>query len=74
MQKKLRMTSTHDKLGWKLLPHPPDSADIAPSDYHLFLPMHHSLANQNFNDHQEVEIWMQGHFDPEFFESGIRKK
>ena len=67
--------NTIEELGWKLVPHPPYSPDIAPSDYHLFLSMQHSLANQQFNNYQEVEIWVQDYFasqEPESFESGIR--
>ena len=31
------ITSNHTKanFGWKLMPHPPYSADLSPSDYHL---------------------------------------
>ena len=39
--------NTIEELGWKLVPHPPYSPDIAPSDYHLFRSMQHSLANQS---------------------------
>lgn len=31
--------NTLAKLGWKVLPHPPYSPDLAPSDYHLFGPL-----------------------------------
>ena len=51
--------NTIEELGWKLLHHPLYSPDIAPSDYHLFRSMQHSLAKQKFNDHQEVGIWVR---------------
>jgi hypothetical protein len=33
------MMATPLKLKWNVLPHPPYSPDLAPSDYHLFGPM-----------------------------------
>jgi hypothetical protein len=33
------MMATPLKLKWDVLPHPPYSPDLAPSDYHLFGPM-----------------------------------
>ncbi|UYV73012.1 K02A2.6-like [Cordylochernes scorpioides] len=35
--------STIKDLGWELLPHPPYSPDLAPSDYHLFTSLGHAL-------------------------------
>ncbi|CAH2095448.1 unnamed protein product [Euphydryas editha] len=35
-------------LDWKVLPHPPYSPDIAPSDYHLFRLMANALSEQRF--------------------------
>lgn len=31
-------------LDWEVLPHPPSSPDIAPSDYHLFRSVAHALS------------------------------
>ena len=44
---------------WKVLPHPPYSADIAPADYHLFRAMTHGLAEQHFNSYEECKKWNQ---------------
>ncbi|UYV67805.1 hypothetical protein LAZ67_5002109 [Cordylochernes scorpioides] len=43
--------NTIKDLGWELLPHPPYSPDIAPSDYyHLFTSLGHALKNQEFSN------------------------
>lgn len=63
-------------LKWDVLPHPPYSPDIAPSDYYLFRSMEHSLADQQFHNHQEVQKWMEDWLaakPPSFFRDGIRK-
>ncbi|EFN89022.1 Histone-lysine N-methyltransferase SETMAR, partial [Harpegnathos saltator] len=48
-------------LGWDVLPHPPYSPDIAPSDYHLFrsaFQVAHGLSDQHFNNYEEIEKWL----------------
>ena len=52
------------ELGWELLPHPPYSPDIAPSDYHLFRAMQHHLDGKSYDDRQALETDIH-----EFFES-----
>jgi len=42
-------------LGFEVLPHPPYSLDLAPSDYHLFGPMKKMLGGQKFESHTEVQ-------------------
>ena len=37
-------------MGWEVLPHPPYSPDIAPSDYHLFRSLQHLLNDKTFTD------------------------
>jgi len=37
------------KLGWDVLPHPPYSSDLAPSDFHLFRSLQNSLNGKSFN-------------------------
>ena len=39
----------------EVLPHPPYSPDVAPSNYHLFRYMAHGLALQNFRSYEEVQ-------------------
>jgi hypothetical protein len=42
------------KLKWDVLPHPPYSPDLAPSDYHLFGPMKMVLGCKRFRNNDEV--------------------
>ncbi|GBP05810.1 Mariner Mos1 transposase [Eumeta japonica] len=42
-------------LDWEVLPHPPYSTDIAPSDYHLFLSMAHALSEQRFTSYEDTK-------------------
>ncbi|KAK6761996.1 hypothetical protein RB195_022913 [Necator americanus] len=63
-----------EELGWKVLPHPPYSPDLAPSDYHLFRSMQHSVAERKFTTREEVKLWVSNYFEShpaEFFERGI---
>ncbi|XGW07620.1 hypothetical protein V3C99_010631 [Haemonchus contortus] len=63
-----------EELGWEVLSHPPYSPDLAPSDYHLFRSMLHSLAERKFKNREEVQLWVSNYFDSqpaEFFKRGI---
>ena len=63
-------------LKWDVLPHPPYSPDIAPSDYHLFRSMTHGLADQRFSLYEECKNWVDSWInskDGSFFREGIRK-
>ena len=40
---------------WKVLPHPPYSPDIAPSDYYLFRSTH-GLSEQHFTSYEDTKI------------------
>ncbi|UYV77541.1 hypothetical protein LAZ67_15001423, partial [Cordylochernes scorpioides] len=68
--------NTIKDLGWELLPHPPYSPDLAPSDYHLFTSLGHALKNQEFSNSDILRKWLVDWFDSkgiEFFRQGIRK-
>lgn len=67
---------TLEVLGWDVLPHPPYSPDVAPSDYHLFRSMAHGLSDQHFNSFEEVDKWLKKWIDEkqeQFFFDGIHK-
>ena len=62
-------------VNWDILPHPPYSPDIVPSDYHLFRSMDHGLADQHFTSYEEAKNWVDPWIaskDEEFFKRGIR--
>jgi [histone H3]-lysine36 N-dimethyltransferase SETMAR len=62
--------------GWEVLPHPPYSPDIAPSDYHLFRPLQTFLNNKTFNDIIGIRSEIDKFIDitPQlFYEEGIKK-
>lgn len=64
-----------ETLKWEVLPHPPYSPDIAPSDYHLFRSMTHGLENVQLSDYDEAKNWIDqwiAEKDDEFFKKGIR--
>jgi len=44
-----------ETLKWEVLPHPPYSPDIAPSDYHLFRSMTHGLSEQHFTSYEDTK-------------------
>lgn len=64
-------------LNWELLPHPPYSPDLAPSDYHLFRSLKNFLRDREFlNDdevQQAVEQYLASKMGTNFYERGIQK-
>lgn len=62
-------------LNWEVLPHPPYSPDIAPSDYHLFATLDRHLAGKEFDNEADVDASLTNLFfesqPPEFYRDGI---
>ncbi|KAG5321914.1 MOS1T transposase, partial [Pseudoatta argentina] len=58
----------------EVLPHPPYSPDIAPSNFHLFRSMAHGLADRRFHSYEEAQKWIDSWIaskDMSFFRRGI---
>ena len=60
--------------GYKLIPHPAYSPDLAPSDYFLFPNLKKDIRGRHFWSNEEVmaavEEWVRDK-DPGFFSSGL---
>ena len=46
------------ELGWDVLPHPPYSPDLAPSDYFSFRSLRNSSNGKNFNNDDDIESYL----------------
>jgi len=71
-----RTVDTIQKLKWNILPHPPYSPDLAPSDYRLFGLLKEHLGGKRFRNNEEVKQDVQEwiHWQPkDFVLSNIHK-
>ena len=64
-----------NSLGWKVLPHPDYSPDLAPSDFYLFRSLQNYLVDSHFKTFEEIEKCITDFIDskpPWFYRQGIR--
>ncbi|OAD59371.1 Histone-lysine N-methyltransferase SETMAR, partial [Eufriesea mexicana] len=64
------------ELDWDVLPHPPYSSDLAPSDFHLFQSLQNSFNGKNFYSLVKIKNHIEKFFaeKPErFWKDGIIK-
>ena len=72
--KSLTTLAKFDELSFKLLPHPPYSPDLAPSDYYLFAGLKKMLQGKRFYSYEEVITETNAYFeakDKSFYKKGI---
>ena len=63
-----------NELSFELLPHPPYSPDLAPSDYYLFADLKKILQGKRFYSNEKVITEMNAYFeakDKSFYKKGI---
>lgn len=63
-------------LGWKLVPHPPYSPDIAPCDFYLFRSLQSDLNGNSFMTFAQLQSHVQRFFDKKpasYYKAGIYK-
>ena len=68
------VTSRSLPLSFELLPHPPYSPDLAPSDYYLFVDLKKMLQGKRFYSNEEVITETNAYFeakDKSFYKKGI---
>ena len=71
---KLTLAKLHE-IGWKVLPHPPYSPDLAPTDYHLFRSMASALKEKKFKNVEEIKKWVSSFLhgkQQDFYCDGIK--
>jgi len=62
------------EFGWEVLPHPPYSPDLAPTDYYLFRSLSNHLQDRSFDDIVDVKTCLTEFFASkprEFYSKGI---
>jgi hypothetical protein len=56
------MKTAIQELDWEIILHPPQSPDLAPSDYYLFRSLSNNLRRVSFNNDAELQNWLDEFF------------
>jgi histone-lysine N-methyltransferase SETMAR len=71
---RLKTQEAITKLGWTVLPHPPYSPDLVPSDFHFFGALKDAIRGKRLGSDDEVvqlvKKWLQVQ-DTDWYETGI---
>ena len=62
--------------GWQVIPHPPYSPDLAPSDYWLFSDLQRFLDEREFSDDDAIRAALTEYFASKpksFYAAGIER-
>lgn len=74
--KSIKTMAKFHELGYELLPHPPYSPDLAPSDFFLFADLKRMLAGKKFSSNGEVIAETEAYFEAKeklYYKNGIEK-
>ena len=74
--KSMKTMAKLNELGFELLPHPPYSPDLAPSDYWLFADLKKMLRGKRFGSNDEVIAETNAYFEGKeksFYKGGIER-
>ena len=64
------------ELGWSVLPYPPYSTDLVPTEYHFFRALSDSLRDMYFSQTSDLKEWLREYFDSKpskFYADGIHE-
>ena len=68
------VTKNLSEFNWKILPHPPYSPDITPSDYHPFRALQYFLVSKKFENIDILKNSLENYFKEKqenFYRDGI---
>jgi hypothetical protein len=68
------MKAAIQELHWEILPHPPYSPELSPSDYNVFRSLSNNMRGVSVNNDAELQNWLDDFFTAkpgDFFKRGM---